>query len=209
MQISTREDWRRIELWRRVHPHLEMIDIVMRMRPDYANRTHRGDRRVRNSLNMRCSRKIYPVYHMISWFGKGLEKNDKKGLMRKLIQAELTQDQIENNTTRGTTPGQIRMDEPDGPENRIEQPAKNYRHSTRKFQGRKEDPETLAETKIHRKRSAAEFEVDYEDSDSDQAVMTFKRARGRPFKSGARLIVRLLNPHMHLTDAFITGHSCF
>lgn len=82
--------------WRRSNPRILMEDILIRMHPDMLPRTTVGDTRLRNSLNIRASRRAYPEYCMISWFGKGLDGGRLKHTARDETLQMLTPQQIES-----------------------------------------------------------------------------------------------------------------
>ena len=107
----------------------------MRMKPDYLPRTVHGDDKVRNTLNMRASRRAYPAFTMVSWHGKGLD-GTRPHEARNRILASLSADQTHNGNTRGSTPGLINPSQPDTPQNRIKQPSLPVGALTRKFGGR-------------------------------------------------------------------------
>ena len=123
-----------------MHPQLEFADIVMRMRPDFEPRTVEGDRRVRNALNMRCSRKCYPAYNLISWYGRALEcrlsKRDMDASERQGTLAKMKGWNRQNNSSRGLTPGVRIPSLLDHPENRVPLPAMTVKELTRQFRGR-------------------------------------------------------------------------
>ena len=169
----------------------------MRMHPDQLPRTTVGDTRLRNSLNMRASRRAYPEYYMISWFGKGLDGGRLKHTARDETLQLLTPQQIAANTTRGSTPGLVNPTVGERPGNRIELPAVNNACLTRRCGGRQAISRSAAAPRnpvvrrkkaaIKRKRSpddSEEDEEDEEEEEDDEKVTKVSRKRAR--KGGER-----------------------
>ena len=108
----------------------------MRMMPDFLPRTTHGDKKVRNSMNMRASRRAYPAYFMFAWHGRGLDDAGRKHAARDKVWEALSESQRQNNTTRGKTPGLIDPTKDDEPENRIPLPELSVNALQRIFRGR-------------------------------------------------------------------------
>ena len=144
-----------------------MEDILMRMHPDVLPRTTVGDTRLRNSLNMRASRRAYPEYCMISWFGKGLDGGRLKHTARDETLQMLTPQQIAANTTRGSTPGLVNPLVGERPGNRIELPAVTNACLTRRCGGR-QAPSHSRNPVVRRKKAAAKRKRSPDDSEEDE-----------------------------------------
>ena len=143
----------------------------MRMHPDMLPRTTVGDTRLRNSLNMRASRRAYPEYCMISWFGKGLDGGRLKHTARDETLQMLTPQQIAANTTRGSTPGLVNPQVGERPGNRIELPSVNNSCLTRRCGGRQAISRSAAAPRNsmgRRKKAAAKRKRSREDSEEDE-----------------------------------------
>ena len=174
MQISSKEKWWRIEMWRRIYPDLQMADILMRMHPDKSERSWGLDRCVRNAMNMRCSRKIYGAYLMLSWFGKGLERKQAKAREQVLAYLNHRQNHLHTpNSTRGVAPGLCVLNCPDFAFNRNRQPDVRHQDIQRKLGGR---GRSLPEKPSGKRRR----DDDDDDLDADYVV---KRRPGRPSRS--------------------------
>ena len=111
-----------LELIRRLDPRITWADIIMRMEPDVLPRTALGDRRLKNRMQNANTRLHYPLHYMVSWWVKGEDKKPMKERIKVL--AALTEEQIQQNTTRGASPGIIDLALPDTPANRV--PAVEY-----------------------------------------------------------------------------------
>ena len=134
-QISSGERWWRIELWRRLYPNMQMCDLLMRFRPDLPQRTRVHEQRLRNVLNMRCSRTAYEHYSMISWHGKGLDGKNGGCATRRKILGKFSADALARNSSRGFVPGLRDPTLGESPQNRIPLPPKSVQNLVRVYKG--------------------------------------------------------------------------
>ena len=98
-------------------------------------RTRHCEQRLRNVLNMRCSRTTYHHYGMISWHGKGLDGKSGGCKMRKKVLSEYSADALARNSSRGFAPGLIDPTAGENPQNRIPLPPKSIQNSVRVYRG--------------------------------------------------------------------------
>lgn len=96
-QIGTCDEWWFFEAVRRLDPRLRWEDILMRMEP--------LNRPTANAIQERSCRTWRPAYCMISWhlIGRFKKANDRANA----VIESLSQDQLNKNTTRGSTPGLV------------------------------------------------------------------------------------------------------
>lgn len=158
-----------------------MEDILMRMHPDMVPRTTVGDTRLRNSLNMRASRRAYPEYCLISWFGKGLDGGRLKHTARDETLLKLTQPQIAANTTRGSTPGLVNPSMGERPGNRIQLPKVNNSCLTRRCGGR----QAISRYKAGETRKRGRKQDEDEEEGEEEEEVT-RRPRKKVRKGGER-----------------------
>ena len=161
MQISTKVEWWWVEAMFRLDPRLEWSDIDMRME-------HVGDREILtqpkfiNNLNNMCSR-ARERFSMISWREKS--KQNKPNKIRDNVIQRLNQQQLNDNTTRGTTPGLVDPSNASGP--RIPVPVVKAGRSVKRPAANAVQQVAAQAGPSTRKRKAAPLSFDNEDDQRD------------------------------------------
>ncbi|KAG7005139.1 hypothetical protein G7Y79_00021g050060 [Physcia stellaris] len=114
-QICSTEKWWRMEAWRRLDPRVSFADIAMRQMPEQGIRMCSSD-----IDSNRLARKISrhrKTFCVLNWYGRGSAAR----LAEKLCE-KLSLEQLQKNSTRGTTPGLIDPKKGDVPGNRVPLP---------------------------------------------------------------------------------------
>ncbi|KAL8713742.1 MAG: hypothetical protein Q9220_002268 [cf. Caloplaca sp. 1 TL-2023] len=102
-QVGTREYWWVFEAWRRLDPRIRWKDIWMRQKAGNRSKSETG-----NGIEMLVSRSRCHL-NIIAWEPQKphLNRHRRQSEHQAKIEEKMTQVQIDNNTTRGLTPGLV------------------------------------------------------------------------------------------------------
>lgn len=121
LQIGTMEDPWYLEAVRRLDPRITWEDIVMRMELVGLRAAYNEKVFINTVINNQAHRVFRKHFKVLAWHSR---KNlEKPTAAERNVLKSLTQDQIDRNTTRGTTPGLIEPLLGEQPGNRIFRPS--------------------------------------------------------------------------------------